>query len=64
MTSNKQCTPIRVKKLGVRSRLQALVYDILPWRRVPESDVRSVGAGILQSNRVSLPSELRICVKV
>ena len=23
--------------------LQALVYYILPWRRVPESDARSVG---------------------
>ena len=26
-----------------RRELQALVYDILPWRKVPESDVRSVG---------------------
>ena len=24
-------------------KLQALVYDILPWRKVPESDARSVG---------------------
>ena len=24
------------------SKLQALVYDILPWRKVPESDARSV----------------------
>ena len=23
-------------------KLQALVYDILPWRKVPESDARSV----------------------
>ena len=26
----------------VRTKLQALVYDILPWRKVPESDARSV----------------------
>ena len=25
-----------------RPKLQALVYDILPWRKVPESDARSV----------------------
>ena len=25
-----------------RRKLQALVYDILPWRKVPESDARSV----------------------
>ena len=24
-------------------KLKALVYDILPWRKVPESDARSVG---------------------
>ena len=28
--------------VNVESKLQALVYDILPWRRVPESDARSV----------------------
>ena len=27
-----------------RSKLQALVYDILPWRKVPESDARSVAS--------------------
>ena len=27
----------------VQYKLQALVYDILPWRKVPESDARSVG---------------------
>ena len=26
-----------------RRKLQTLVYDILPWRKVPESDARSVG---------------------
>ena len=26
----------------VVSKLQALDYDILPWRKVPESDARSV----------------------
>ena len=26
-----------------RSKLQARVYDILLWRKVPESDARSVG---------------------
>ena len=25
----------------VQYKLQALVYDILPWRKVPESDARS-----------------------
>ena len=25
-------------------KLHALVYDILPWRKVPESDARSEGA--------------------
>ena len=29
--------------LMVSAKLQALVYDILPWRKVPESDARSVG---------------------
>ena len=24
-------------------KLQVLVYDILPWRKLPESDARSVG---------------------
>ena len=28
--------------LMVCVKLQALVYDILPWRKVPESDARSV----------------------
>ena len=28
----------------MRSKLQALVYDILLWRKVPESDARSVSA--------------------
>ena len=28
-----------------RARLQTLVYDILPSRKVPESGARSVGAG-------------------
>ena len=27
----------------VTPKLQALVYDILPWRKMPESDARSVG---------------------
>ena len=27
-------------------KLQALVYDILPWRKVPESDARSVGLAL------------------
>ena len=27
-------------------KLQALVYDILPWRKVPESDARSVQQGL------------------
>ena len=27
---------------GSGGKLQALVYDILPWRKVPESDARSV----------------------
>ena len=26
----------------VTPKLQALVYDILPWRKMPESDARSV----------------------
>ena len=30
-------------------KLQALVYDILPWRKVPESDARSVSSSILRS---------------
>ena len=28
----------------VACKLQALVYDILPWRKVLESDARSVGS--------------------
>ena len=33
--------------LGVKRevKLQALVYDILRWRKVPESDAGSVGEG-------------------
>ena len=31
---------------GDAGKLQALVYDILPWRKVPESDDRSVGCGL------------------
>ena len=27
-------------------KLQALVYNILPWRKVPESDARSVALGV------------------
>ena len=30
------------KRFTVASKLQALVYDILPWRKVLESDARSV----------------------
>ena len=28
--------------VSVTPKLQALVYDILPWRKTPESDARSV----------------------
>ena len=28
-------------RYDLRGKLQALVYDILPWRKVPESDARS-----------------------
>ena len=31
-----------VSALRVLIKLQALVYDILPWGKVPESDARSV----------------------
>ena len=34
-----------------RLRLQALVYDILPWRKVPESDARSVGNTVKGTDR-------------
>ena len=34
-----------------RLRLQALVYDILPWRKVPESDARSVGKTVMGADR-------------
>ena len=37
----------------VLPKLQALVYDILPWRKVPESDARSVECGFyFQVSRV------------
>ena len=32
-----------LRKVWVLIKLHALVYDILPWRKVPESDARSVG---------------------
>ena len=39
--------------LAVEPKLQALVYDILPWRKVPESDARSVECGFyFQVSRV------------
>ena len=34
------------RKVWVLIKLQALVYDILLWRRVPESDARSVGTNM------------------
>ena len=36
--------PVRCRKVTLGVKLQALVYDILPWRKVPESDARSVAA--------------------
>ena len=30
-------------RVSLPFKLQALAYDILPWRKVPESDARSVG---------------------
>ena len=33
--------------LRVLPKLQALVYDILLWRKVPESDARSDGTTVL-----------------
>ena len=32
-----------IGKVWVLIKLQALVYDVLPWRKLPESDARSVG---------------------
>ena len=31
-----------------KGKLQALVYNILPWRKVPENDVWSAGQGLSQ----------------
>ena len=40
------------------AKLQALVYDILPWRKVPESDVRSVSSAVTTLMSVLLFNEV------
>ena len=35
------------------AKLQALVYDILPWRKVPERDAGSVGLAMPDATRSS-----------
>ena len=41
------------------AKLQALVYDVLPWRKVPESDVRrSVSSAVTASVSVLLFKEI------
>ena len=35
------------------AKLQALVYDIRPWRKVPESDAGSVGLAMPDATRSS-----------
>ena len=37
-------------------RLQALVYDILPWRKAPESDARSVSLSLILSKSSAFSS--------
>ena len=50
------CSELREVKSRLTSmpKLQALVYDILPWRKVPESDVRSVKHAIQKSSGMNL----------
>ena len=50
------------KVMGGKLRLQALVYDILPWRRVPESDARSVIS--TRTARKALTASLDSCAEI
>ena len=43
ITGLRSCVKVEVAVLG---KLQALVSDILPWKKVPEKDARSVRPGI------------------